>query len=568
MKRKKGKEQSFDPARLIPGHITRLEPYSSARKESEGSGTGAIYLDANELPEALQGMPPYINRYPGNETEELRSRIAAIKNIAGDRIFLGSGSDEIIDLLMRAFARSGKDEIMIFPPSFGMYQSRAEVNDLGVIKSDLGPGFMIDSKKALGETTENTRIIFVCSPNNPTGNLQPRGEIIRLLEGFNGLVVVDEAYIDFSPGSSLLPLLDEYPNLVVLQTFSKAFGMAGARVGMSFSSPEIRNTLDRIKLPYNLGIPSVKLAIQALNTYADHRLIVERIIKTREELSQKLALMPLVEKVYPSDANFLLVRTTNAASIYGHLAGRGVIVRRRDNEPGCEGCLRVSIGSDAENSRLIEVWQEYGKETGVVTGRESLSAPATQRQASFRRKTSETDITVRINLDGKAYSSISTGIGFFDHMLEQIPRHGMMDLEIFARGDLHVDAHHTIEDTGISLGKALVKALGDKKGIGRYGFSLPMDDSSASVLLDLGGRSYFKWEAEFSSGQAGGVPTGLYKHFFRSFAEAALCNLHITAEGEDDHHIVEAVFKAFARTLKMAVKQNESDTLPSTKGLL
>ncbi len=562
----------FNLRALIPEHIARVKPYASARNEFDGHREHFIFLDANELPQAIHGLPPYINRYPAQEPDRLKLKLAAIKNLDPNKVFLGSGSDEIIDLLMRCFARPGKDRIMIFPPTFGMYAVRAEVNNLGVQRVNLDENFMIQTRKALDEATADTRLMFVCHPNNPSANLQDAEQLIRLIRQFKGIVVVDEAYIDFSPANSMLPYLEQFPNLVVLQTFSKAYGLAGARVGVAYASADITAVLNKVRFPYNVGSASVRLAEQVLENYASFRLQTAHIVELRNWLSSALRELPCVQKIYPSDANFLLVKTSDANAVYRHLTRQGVVVRNRDKEPGCQGCLRVTIGTTAEMRRLVSAWKSIDNPPGK-TGDKSATNITIQkrpgeRQAVQRRKTSETDITLRINLDGMGYGNIHTGLAFFDHMLQQIARHGAFDLEIHAEGDLQVDPHHTIEDTGITLGETLIKALGDKKGIERYGFSLPMDDSSASVLIDLGGRSYLKWEVAFEASHVGGIPVSLFRHFFRSFAEAARCNVHIKASGEDDHHTIEAVFKAFAKTLRMALSRNDSGRIPSTKGVL
>ena len=574
----------FDLNAMIPEHIAELIPYSSAR--SEFGGRGSVFLDANELPEPLPGMPPDVNRYPGKEPEELIEKLSAVKGVDKEGILLGNGSDEILDMIMRCFCRPGEDQVMIFPPTFGMYAVRARVNNLGIIPVNLDQDFQINPVKALEHANSATKLMFVCHPNNPTGNVQQKETIVQLLKGFQGIVVVDEAYIDFCPEESLLPLLRDYPNLVVLQTFSKANGLAGARIGTAYASRDIISVLQKISFPYNLGTPAIKLAEKALDSHATYRMNVERILASRDELAGIIKDLPLTEKVYPSDANFLLVKTANADALYGHLANRGVIVRNRSKDPGCEGCLRITVGTPEENQQLVEAWVAYGKTssekqevsgTGIMAGQTAetgqpksagTSGLPEVRQATLSRQTSETDITVRIKLEGSGYANIHTGIAFFDHMLEQIARHGMMDLEVAASGDLEVDPHHTIEDTAISLGMAFRQALGDKKGVERYGFELPMDESRAKVLTDLGGRSYLTWEVPFSGTDVGTVPVTLFKHFFRSFSGSAACNLHIEAAGEDDHHKVEAVFKAFARALKMAVARNNTDAMPSTKGML
>ncbi len=569
---------SFDLQSLIPEHIRNLRPYSSARDEFQEEERAYCFLDANELPASLEGLPLGINRYPGAEPARLKEKLAAIKEVNAGNVFLGNGSDEIIDLIMRCFSQPGKSQVMVFPPTFGMYAVRARVNNLGVCEVPLNKDFKLDASAALDASSPNTTMAFVCHPNNPTGNCQPRDQIIKLLESFEGIVVADEAYIDFSSKKSLLPLLGSFPNLIILQTFSKAYGLAGARIGTAYASEEIVQLMDRIKLPYNMGKTAICLAEKALNSQAFLRMNVASIAHKRDQMAKTILGLPLTEAVYPSDANFLLVKTRNAHALYQHLIRQGVVVRNRDSEPGCRNCLRITVGTTSENQRLIAAWSCYG-ETGLpseslrnplkLTGdKQSAIAEQPHREAAVRRQTKETDIMVRINLDGEGYDHINTGIPFFDHMLQQIARHGMVDLEVDAKGDLEVDAHHTIEDVAITMGEALEKALGNKRGIERYGFSLPMDDSSAEVLMDLGGRAYLRWKVALNSSEVGGVPSSLFRHFFRSFAESAHCNVHIIASGEDDHHTTEAIFKAFARTLRQAVSQNQTNALPSTKGKL
>lgn len=561
---------SFNLNALIRDNIRVMKPYSSARSEFSGDDSGTLFLDANEQPQPFEGLPARINRYPRRNQEQLRQRLAAVKGVREEQIFLGNGSDEAIDLILRCFARPSIDEIMVFPPTFGMYGVSASVNDLAVNKVGLDRDFRINVEKTLSAVNPSTRVMFICSPNNPTGNTQPHETIKALLTRFDGLVVVDEAYIDFSPGSTMLAHLDEYPNLIVLQTFSKAWGLAGARVGMAYASPEIIDVLNKVRFPYNISLPDSQLAMEALNRYAEYKLSVALALDNRSWLQSMLADMPKVEFIYPSSANFLLVKTSDGDTLYRYLRDRGVVVRNRGSEPGCAGCLRVTVGTKEENQRLLEVWAKFGQEPENIRN-ESSPGKATEwptRTAVVSRTTSETAITVRLSLDGSGRANIQTGIGFYDHMLHQIARHGLFDLDILAEGDLHIDAHHTIEDTAITLGQAFRKALGNKAGIERYGFALPMDDAEAKVLIDFGGRFFLKWKVKFDTPNTGEVPTSLYEHFFRSFAEAAAANLHVKAKGKDDHHKIEAVFKAFAKALRMAVSRNKSGILPSTKGNL
>ena len=329
---------SFNINTLIRDNIREMTPYSSARSEYSGNDDDSIFLDANEQPEPFEGLPKNINRYPKNNQEGLKKRLAVLKEVRESHIFLGNGSDEVIDLILRCFARPMLDNIIIFPPTFGMYAVSAQVNDIGIKKVPLNGNFLIDVKATMNAVTNNTRALFVCSPNNPTGNIQPRDTIIELLEQFNGLVVVDEAYMDFSPNNSLLPELDQYPNLIVLQTFSKAWGLAGARVGMAYASEDIVSVLNKVRFPYNLSMPDTSLAITALDKYAQYKLSIAETLDNRKLLGEQLKTLPLVTQVYISDANFLLVKTTDGDNLYNYLRAEGVIVRNRSKEPGCEGC--------------------------------------------------------------------------------------------------------------------------------------------------------------------------------------------------------------------------------------
>jgi histidinol-phosphate aminotransferase len=580
----------FDLDALTRDNIRQLQPYKSARDEFSGNPEEAVFLDANEQPLALDGLPPGINRYPKYAQDVLKERLAAVRGVGVSQIFLGNGSDEAIDLILRCFANPRRDSIMVFPPTFGMYAVSARINDLKIKEVPLDEEFRADPDKILQAVDAPCRVIFFCNPNNPTANTQDRETMIRVIREFRGIVVVDEAYIDFCPEESLLGELDNYPNLVVLQTFSKAWGLAGARVGVAYASPRLIAILNKAKAPYNLSNPACQLAVRALNNFAEYRIGVRQTIRERDRLAGEIQDLPLVEKMYPSRANFLLVKTSDAAAVYNHLAAHGVVVRNRTHEPGCQGCLRITVGTADENQKLLRVWKLLGKASeesataGIKAGREADGLAHSKagmpdgtavtgsglpvRTATVRRQTAETDIAIRLNLDGSGQAVTDTGIGFFDHMLDQIARHGLVDLDVSARGDLHIDVHHTIEDTAITLGQAFRQALGDKMGVERYGFALPMDESHAKVLIDFGGRSYFKWKVRFGTGQTGEVPTSLYPHFFRSFSEAAACNLHIKAKGEDDHHIIEAIFKAFAKALRMAITRNPAGVLPSTKGTI
>ncbi|PTN10220.1 histidinol-phosphate transaminase [Mangrovibacterium marinum] len=337
--------------KLLRENVKNLKPYSSARDEF--SGEAMVFLDANENPYNA----PY-NRYPDPLQRQLKEKISGIKGCAPDKIFLGNGSDEPIDLLFRAFCEPGKDNIVSIDPTYGMYQVAADINNIEVRKIKLKEDYSFSADELLGQADENSKLAFVCSPNNPTANLMDQGEMLKLIQNFKGLVVVDEAYIDFAPGASLLPELDRYPNLVILQTFSKAWGMAGIRLGMAFASPDIIKIFNKIKYPYNINILTQQKALELIEQETEKNAWVETLLAERTKLSEQLKAFPFVVKIYPSDANFLLVKLHDARGIYDYLVENGVIVRDRSKVILCDDSLRITVGSPEENEILIEKLKE------------------------------------------------------------------------------------------------------------------------------------------------------------------------------------------------------------------
>jgi len=546
--------KEYDIKGLVRSNIAALAPYSTARDEY--GGKLGVFLDANESP-----YENGFNRYPDPRQKELKGLISQIKGIPAENIFIGNGSDEAIDLVFRIFCTPGKDKVVGISPSYGMYSVAAEINDVQYIPVQLDDDFSLPLEKLL-ETAQGCKAIFICSPNNPTGNAFPKREIIAIAERFNGVVVVDEAYIDFSSEESMIGEIESHPNIIVLQTLSKAWGMAGLRLGLAFATPYIMEIFSQVKYPYNINVASIKMATGILqNGIADQ---TAEIIGERESLAQKLAKLDIVEKVYPSDANFLLVKFNDPNTVYGYLIEKGIIVRNRNNVPGCAGCLRISVGRKNENELLLKALEGYGSPDGV-----EIDVPEPGRVAKISRKTAETSIEVELNLDGGEDPQIDTGLKFFDHMLYQIVHHAGVKLNIRCKGDLEVDEHHTMEDVAIVLGEAIYTALGNKRGIERYGFALPMDECRALVLLDFGGRADFQWDVQFTREMVGDVPTEMFKHFFKTLCIAMKANLHIQAKGENNHHLIEGVFKAFARSIKMAIRRDPFKyTLPSSKGII
>jgi len=332
---------------LLRKNIKNLQPYSSAR--SEYSGEAMVFLDANENP----FNEPY-NRYPDPLQKKLKEKVAALKNVKPEQIFLGNGSDEPIDLLIRSFCEPGKENIVTIDPTYGMYKVAASVNNVEVKKVSLTEDFQLDAEQMLNAADENTKLIFLCSPNNPTGNLLGKEAVLQLVNKFKGIIVLDEAYIDFAPDKSLLSELSNYPNLVILQTFSKAWGMAGIRLGMAFAAPEIISVLTKIKYPYNLNILTQEKALELTDNREKVKKWVKRIIAERAKMAELLKNFPFVEKVFPSDANFLLVKMHDARGIYNYLTERGIVVRDRSKVYLCENSLRITIGTSKENEQLLK----------------------------------------------------------------------------------------------------------------------------------------------------------------------------------------------------------------------
>lgn len=541
--------KTIDIYSLARPNIRNLAPYSTARDECQvkiGS-----FLDANENP-----FNNGYNRYPDPRQQELKALISKIKGIPVKNMFIGNGSDEAIDLCFRVFCEPGKDNAVSIAPTYGMYQVAADINNVEIRQVPLGPDFSLPMEGLLRACDDNTKLMFVCSPNNPTGNAFPVAQILSLADRFDGMLVVDEAYIDFSSQPSLAGFLKDFPNLIVLQTLSKAYGLAALRLGLAFADERTMSMFANVKYPYNISLAGMEKAMGLLRR--DVAAEVSIIKAERKRMAEALAALPRVRKVWPSDANFLLVQVDDARGLYDELLDAQVIVRDRSCVLGCDGCLRITVGTKEENDKVLAVIGGLKPESVVE-----------KRAAKVVRKTKETDIEVSVDLDSSGTDGIDTGLKFLDHMLDQIVHHAGIYLTVKAKGDLEVDEHHTMEDVAIVLGEALTKALGNKRGIERYGFVLPMDESKAMVLMDLGGRIEFVWDVEFARERVGDVPTEMFWHFFRSLGAAMSCNLHVSAKGENDHHIAEGIFKAFARALKMAVRREQfSYTLPSSKGVL
>ncbi len=347
---------NFDLNKLIRENIKNLTPYSSARDEF--SGAAKVFLDANEN---SLGSPltKWYNRYPDPHQLKVKERIAFVKSVPTENIFLGNGSDECIDLLFRSFCEPKKDNVIICPPTYGMYEVSANINDVEIRKAPLLEDFQLDLVHLENLVDENTKLIWICSPNNPTGNSLNRADIEAVLNNFNGIVVIDEAYINFAKQKSFIQELHDYPNLVVIQTFSKAWGLAALRLGMAFASVEIIEVLNKVKPPYNINQATQELALKALEEVGQVNDMIKILVDMRNALMEVFTQIPIVEKVYPSDSNFFLVKIQDARKVYEYLLTKGIVVRDRSNVKLCDNCLRITIGTEKENTLLVDAIADY-----------------------------------------------------------------------------------------------------------------------------------------------------------------------------------------------------------------
>ncbi|MBO9571611.1 MAG: histidinol-phosphate transaminase [Chitinophagaceae bacterium] len=347
---------SFNINNLLRENIKNLVPYSSARDEFKGQAS--TFLDANEN---SFGSPltKWYNRYPDPLQSKVKERLKEIKGVSPANTFIGNGSDECIDILIRAFCEPGVDNIIICPPTYGMYEVSANINNVAIKKVPLTRAYQLDVEAIANAIDGHTKMIFICSPNNPTGNSLHREDIEAILHNYFGLVVIDEAYINFSRFKSFTTDLSEYPNLVVMQTLSKAWGLAALRIGLAFASEEIIRVMNKIKPPYNIGQSAQELTLEALKNVEGVNEMIREIVKEREVLEKALPELKIVKHIYPSDANFLLVQVTEAVPVYKYLLEKGIVVRDRSKVELCEGCLRITVGTPEENIKLINALKEY-----------------------------------------------------------------------------------------------------------------------------------------------------------------------------------------------------------------
>ena len=539
--------------------IAGTKGYESARMLA-APATMTTFLDANECAhEPFVGASGF-GRYPEQQPDELVEALCGWLDVSSRNLTVTRGADEAIDCLLRAFCVPGKDNIIVCPPTFSMYEHSAILQGAATRKVPLKRGFKLDADGVVAAADRNTKIVFLCSPNNPTANLMDEGDMTRLCAAFEGraLVVVDETYIEYSAARSMAAKLEEFANLVVLRTLSKSHAAAGLRCGVAVAREDVSRLICRVLSPVPFSVPVIQ-AVRAIFLPENLKRLAQKrrdIIERRDAFIAKAAKTPPVKKVLPTDANFVLLQVDNAERLCSRALEAGVVLRNQSHQPGLSQAVRVSIGTSDEMSTLL----------AILKGK-SRPANAAQRKARIVRRTSETAISVSVNLDESAPVDIHTGIGFYDHMLEQIAKHAGISIAMECDGDLHIDAHHSIEDCAIALGAALHEALGDKRGAGRYGFCLPMDEALATVALDLGGRYFLDFKADFPAETVGDLPCDMIEHIFRSLAENMKANLHIEVKGENAHHMVEACFKGFARALRQAVRLEGSE-MPSTKGVL
>lgn len=531
---------------LVPKHIRDLSAYSSARSLY----TTGILLDANENPFGLFGE---VNRYPDGSNRDLRRELAAVWDLTAEECAVGNGSDELIDLLFRIFCVPG-DEVIVPVPTYGVYGTTAAIQNI-TCRAIPMKHYQPDVQAIHEAVHSLTKIIWLCSPNNPVGNVIETS-IVESLLSLGTIVVMDEAYADFSDAPSWTARVREFPNLVILRTLSKAYAMAGARLGAVVAHPEIIQLVQKIKLPYNVNRHTAMLARKAIECRESVTRWIELIKKERERVAGELQKLAGIHEVFSSQANFILFRVPDAPKVFADMVASGIIIRDRSHEPQLSNCLRVTIGTPSENDRFLNILRRR-MGMSVVEG----------RRAECRRDTRETRIRVHVTVDGRGTGVVRTGVRFLDHMIEQLSKHSGIDIDVVCEGDLDVDNHHSIEDTALAIGEAIRQALGDKRGIQRYGFVVPMDESLSYCAVDLSGRAACVIEGQFHREWVGDFPTEMVSHWFRSFAESMRIALHIQVKGDNDHHKVEAMFKALAVCLRQAVRCEGTD-LPSTKGIL
>lgn len=546
--------------RLARPEILALPPADIAAQANDAFPAGAIKLDANENPFApLVGgtLAAGLNRYPEPQPAALRGTMAALYGVAQRNLILTRGGDDAIDILIRTFCRGAEDAVSICTPTFSAYAQFARLQGARVLEVPLPDSFDFDADAFIAAVAgeRNLKLAFLCSPNNPTGNVVPPAEILRTADALpETIIVLDEAYLEFSEAESLAGEAARRDNLVVIRTLSKAYGLAGARVGCAIATEQIIALIGRALPPYPLPTLSIEAALATLSP--SRRLVhderIRKLKEDRERIAGLLAASPIVKSVRSGGGNFLFLEVEDPEGLARKLQALGIRVRFRPQ--AAPGGVRLTIGTDAENDAALAAFGVPG-------------ARLRHRRADAVRDTRETQIAVSVDLDKADPRRIATGLPFYDHMLDQVASHGGFSLILSCTGDLEIDAHHSLEDCALALGTALSRALGDRRGIGRFGFSLPMDEAEAHVLIDLSGRSYSLFEGDFGTSHIGAYPTEMTRHIFRSLADSLGAAIHVRVTGDNDHHKTEACFKAFGRALRQAIAR-DGEALPSTKGVL
>jgi histidinol-phosphate aminotransferase len=506
-------------------------------------------------------------RYP--EYGDFKKDLAKWLGLQPDEVLPTNASDEGIRVVMDAVVEAGS-QVVLPVPTFAMFRFYAQLAGAQLVEVPYRPDFSFPLEEVLAAIGPRTRLVVLVNPNNPTGTPVPRAAIEKILErALSACVLVDEAYFPIHEETSL-DLLGR-GNVVVLRTFSKAFGLAGCRIGVIASARENVAVLSKVASPYSVATPGVLAARAALRDPGYVKAAAESMRVARDELARRLAARSV--KHHAGAANFVLVNAGSkerCARIVAALKTRGVLVRDRSSDPGLAGWFRVSPGTLEDVARFEEA---FAASLAELDGRAAPAAPAPApraRSAQVRRDTRETRIQLRLALDGAGRGDVHGPIGFFDHLLEAFAKHGLFDLGLAVAGDVHVDQHHTVEDVGIVLGEGFRQALGDGKGIARAGsFAFPMEESLAIVAIDIAGRPQLVYDVTFSSKHVGDLEVGLLSEFFHGFARGLKANVHVKMPyGENDHHKAEAIFKAFAKAVKQAVALEEraSGAVPSTKG--
>jgi histidinol-phosphate aminotransferase/imidazoleglycerol-phosphate dehydratase/histidinol-phosphatase len=546
--------------RLARPEILALAPFDIAAQFNWAYGPDAIKLDANEnpYPPLIDGtIAASVNRYPEPQPARLKAAMAALYGVQPENLVVTRGADDAIDILVRTYCRPGVDAVAIPKPTFSAYAHFVKLQGARVVEVPLDENFDFDADAFIAavKAEPSLKLAFICSPNNPTGNEIDPADLLKVADALGEtIVVVDEAYGDFASTPSLAAEAAKRPNLVVLKTLSKAFGLAGARIGCAIGEAETIAITARALPPYPLPSLSVEAAMAALSPSrrAVQQQRIDRIKEDRDRLAKLLEQSPIVRKVRNGGGNYLFLEVEEPGPLEQKLRGLGIRVRFRPN--AAPGGLRLTVGTDAENAIALEA-------LGVPTNAKPV------RRAEVTRDTKETQIALAVDLDAASPRKVATGVPFYDHMLDQVAAHGGFSLVLSCDGDTEIDAHHTVEDCAIALGSALKQALGDKRGIGRYGFALPMDEAEAQVLIDLSGRPFARFEGAFEASHIGDYPTEMTAHVFRSLADSMGAAIHVKVAGDNDHHKTEACFKAFGRALRQAVAR-EGEALPSTKGVL